>query len=279
MNKRKLFYSLSPKFRFFVRRLYYFPTDSLNGILKRRHPLEPPKGLIYTGAGDFLLHGKKHLNYLITLADLKPSHRVLDIGSGIGRSAVALTSYLNSNGSYEGFDVIKLGVDWCKKKITTTFPNFHFTYVDLKNDLYRSTGDNAAKFIFPYKENEFDTILLMSVFTHMSLDEIDHYLKEINRVLKPNGKCLFTCFYFDEDTLKLMKERATDMLFEVDKEHYWLMDKNVTSANICIEKDHLKKMVEKNDLMLDKNVDGYWRNFNLKNENDYQDIWVIMKNK
>lgn len=94
--------------------------------------MEPPKGLIYTGYGDFIEHGKIHLGFLIKYAGLQPNHRVLDVGSGIGRTAVALTSYLDSNGSYEGFDAVKLGVDYCIRKITSKYPNFKFKFVDLK---------------------------------------------------------------------------------------------------------------------------------------------------
>lgn len=239
--------------------------------------MEPPKGLIYTGAGDFILDGKKHLSYLINLAGLKPSHRVLDIGSGLGRSAIALTGYLSSSGSYEGFDVVKSGVNWCSKKITPDFNNFRFTYVDLKNDLYKSTGNDAAQFIFPYKDNEFDMVFLMSVFTHMSLDEIGHYLSEIHRVLKPTGKCLFTCFYYNENTLKRMAERSTAMVFEINKGHYRLMDKKVKSANICIETGYLKNMIDRNRFSTEKTIEGYWKNFNIQIGNDYQDIFVIKK--
>ena len=53
------------------------------------------------------------LKQFIDLGGLKPEHRVLDIGSGIGRVAIPLTEYLNEKGSYEGFDVVELGVNWC----------------------------------------------------------------------------------------------------------------------------------------------------------------------
>ncbi|MES2617090.1 MAG: class I SAM-dependent methyltransferase [Bacteroidota bacterium] len=277
MNRRKLFYSLSPKLRFIVRRLYHLPSDTINTLLGKRHPLEPPKGMIYTGYGDFIAHGQKHLNYLKDLAGLQPQHRVLDVGSGIGRSAIALTTYLNSQGSYEGFDVVKLGVNWCSKKITPKFPNFKFKYVDLKNDLYKSSGSDATKYTFPYNDNEFDIVFLMSVFTHMGIEEIDHYLSEINRVLKPGGKCMATFFYFDANTLERMKSKSTDIKFEVDKGHYWLMDENVTSANICIESNYLKAMIAKKGFTIDNTMDGYWRNFTQQTGNYYQDICVFKK--
>lgn len=133
ISKRELFYKLNPYLRFLARRLYYFPSDLFNSLTRKRNSMEPPKGLIYTGYGDFIKHGELHLKYLCEFANLKPEHHVLDIGSGIGRSAVALTKFINSRGSFEGFDVIKIGVDWCKRKITSRYPNFKFQYIDLKN--------------------------------------------------------------------------------------------------------------------------------------------------
>lgn len=277
MDKRKLFYLLSPKFRFLVRRIYFLPIDILNTIFKRRHPLEPPKGLIYTGYGDFIEHGKIHLGFLIKYAGLQPNHRVLDVGSGIGRTAVALTSYLDSNGSYEGFDAVKLGVDYCIRKITSKYPNFKFKFVDLKNDLYKSTGTEATKYKFDYNDNEFDIVFLMSVFTHMSMEEIEHYLNEIKRVLKPNGKCLSTFFYFDQSTLDRMDKNLTDINFQVDYGNCRLMDDEVKSANICIELDYLKKLILNSGFKIEKNIDGYWRQFENQNGNYYQDMIIFSK--
>lgn len=278
MNKRSLFYSLSPRLRFLVRRLYFLPSDIYAGITGKRHPMEPPKGLIYTGHGDFIAHGMRHLGYLKKFAQLRPEHHVLDVGSGMGRSAAALTTYLNNEGRYDGFDVVKLGVDWCIKKITSRFPNFHFRYIDLKNDLYKSKGADATQFIFPYHENKFDIVFLMSVFTHMSVPEIEHYLDEIHKVLKPGGKCLATFFYFDEATLQSIKTGTTAIKFDTDRGHYRLTDAGVTSANICIEYSYLKNMIESRGFKINETIKGYWRNFAEKKDNDYQDMIVMEKN-
>lgn len=67
------------------------------------------------------------------------------------------------------------------------------------------------------------------------------------------------------------------MLFEINYGHYWLMDKNVKSANICIEKEYLEKMIDRKNFIVENVTDGYWRNFKMQIVNDYQDIWVIKK--
>ena len=167
---RKLYYALPPAWRFLARRLYYLPADLYEGLSGRRDAMTPPRGLIYTGSGDFRAQGEKMRQYFVELAGLQPHHRVLDVGSGIGRIAAPLTDYLDEQGSYEGFDVVEVGVRWCEKAISRRFPNFRFKYVDLDNDLYRSGGGSAADFRFPYADEDFDFVVLTSVFTHMLPD-------------------------------------------------------------------------------------------------------------
>ena len=40
------------------------------------------------------------------MGDLKPYHRILDIGCSVGRLAMPLRNYLNDKGSYVGLDVV-----------------------------------------------------------------------------------------------------------------------------------------------------------------------------
>ena len=135
--KRKIYYFLPPTWRLIIRRIYYFPVDLLNSWSGKRHRFEPPMGLIYTGSGDFIKQGKHHLELMIKHLDLKADDHILDIGSGLGRTAAALTTFLNEHGKYEGFDVMKKGVDWCQR-IHNEYPNFNFKYVPLGNDLYNN---------------------------------------------------------------------------------------------------------------------------------------------
>ena len=118
---RNIYYALSPQLRLFVRKLVYWPMD----LFSPKNNLIPPKGLIYTGRGDFLKAGKYWTNKFIEEGGLLSDDKLLDIGSGIGRMAVGLTSYLKT-GEYEGFDAVQQGVDWCQINIQSKFPNFQF---------------------------------------------------------------------------------------------------------------------------------------------------------
>ncbi len=272
---RKIYYALSPELRLWVRRLYYMPSDLWDSLTGSRDRYSPPRGEIYTGSGDFKKQGLRHLDLLKKYIDLQPSDDVLDIGSGIGRTAVALTTYLDEDAHYEGFDVVKKGVDWCQKNISSDFPNFHFTYVPLKNDLYNNASREAKDFRFPYGDDSFDRAFLFSVFTHMSIDDIQHYLHEIKRVLRPGGQCLATFFLYSEEAKSLLT--ATDYFaFTVEREGYHLMDDQVTAANIAISEPLLTSMVESADLDLKNITPGFWNRPSAdRQDRDFQDIVVL----
>ncbi len=269
LTPRKLYYSIPPAWRFTARRLYYLPLDAWEAITNQRDGLTPPRGLIYTGSGDFRRSGEQSVGLFKQLCGLQPQHSVLDIGSGIGRIAIPLTKYLNEKGRYEGFDVVKKGVNWCTERISHRFPNFQFQYISLENDLYRSDGGSATNFRFPYPDASFDFAVANSVFTHMLPDEVDNYLKELRRVLRPDGVAYLTFFVFDEKTAW-----PTGFDFPYGYGHYRLMDEVVKSANVAFEEAHLRSMVSKNGLKLRNIHYGFWRGLTKSGCYDFQDIVI-----
>jgi SAM-dependent methyltransferase len=275
---RKLYYLLSPNLRLFARKLYYLPVDIYESITGQRGKYEPRKGDIYIGSGDFVSQGHHQVDLLKKFIALKVSDSVLDIGSGIGRTAIPLTAYLGNDGRYEGFDVVEKGVIWCNKTIKKDFPNFNFTYVALNNDLYNNSLQKAKEFTFPYQDKEFDKSFLFSVFTHMQVEDIDHYLAEIARVTKSGGLCLATFFLYDEQREEAISNQA-NFNFPVKKDGYRLMDAQVKAANIAISMDKLNAMIEGNPLKIVKIVNGHWNaKVSKTNENTFQDVVIIKVN-
>jgi len=272
---RSLFYRLSIKQRFLVRRLFYMPLDFWNFLIRKNsNKLVPPKGKIFTGSGDFYAEGKEHVRFLKKHTKITPTATVLDIGSGIGRSAVGLTKYLSKQGSYFGFDVVPEGVAWCKKNISTQYSNFHFHFVDVHNDLYRASKEKASNLKFQYPDNTFDVVFLFSVFTHMELHEINHYLNEIYRVLKPSAYCLATFFLYQTDEEAMHNKKFT---FPFAYSNYRLMSKNVKGANIAIDQSYLLRLTKEIGFVNKDLIKGYWSKTHPKTDNNYQDIIVLKK--
>ncbi len=275
--KRRLYYALSPKMRRIARRVYYFPVDVFEGISGKRDAITPPKGKIFIGPGDFKRLGEKLTRDFIQYGGLQAHHHVLDIGCGIGRIAIPLTKFLNKDGAYEGFDIVEEGIDWCSTRITPKFPNFRFKHIPLRNDLYNlGTDTQAAQFVFPYADNQFDFIILTSVFTHMQDKEVENYLNEISRVLKKGGKCFATFFIIDEASRKYLGQ-TDQAFFTHDFGHYWLHDDKVKDANIAFTKSYIDQISAKAGLQIAAFHPGWWAGRDRSVCVDFQDVIIFEK--
>jgi len=280
MSIRKIYYLLPPAARILARKLFYLPHDMVEGLTTKEE-LVPPKGLIYTGGGDFLKTGKRFLKYFIEYGKLQKEDSVLDIGSGIGRLAIPLRKFLSHQAEYNGYDVMLQGVKWCQKNIRSEYPNFKFHHIELKNDLYRNDGNPATEFTFPLGDASQDFIFLISVFTHLVPEETEHYLKEISRLLKPGKRCFGTFFVLDSQ----LKESNPKFNFKFRKKNYALMDEKVKSANVAFDKNHLFELCKNLGLHIEHYLPGDWRQDQHKRESspsnktslDFQDILVFRK--
>ena len=124
-----------------------------------------------------------------------------------------LCAVLEGDARYEGFDTSEPLVQWCQANITPLFPNFHFTYSPLSDPIYNPdpTLLSAVEFEFPYAEESFDFVFAHSVFTHLFPDVATHYLREIGRVLRPQGISYTTWVLFDDDPSGYSNPRSKNM--------------------------------------------------------------------
>jgi len=124
---------------------------------------------------------------------IHPHDKVLDIGSGNGRQAVALEQYKIDK--YVGIEPIKESVDFCKNAFKE-LEEFDFIHIDLHNETYNPTGAiDPLEMQIPYRDGYFDTVIAGSLFTHLgTIEACKRYIKEINRVLKPRGKFFSSWF-------------------------------------------------------------------------------------
>lgn len=238
----------------------------------------PPKGMIFIGSGDFVEQGKLQRETILRHTGMQPDAAVLDVGSGIGRLAVAMTDYLNADGRFEGFDLVKKGVNWCQKHITPKYPNFIFKHVDLKNDLYNLSTETSAKdFIFPYEDNQFDVVTLFSVFSHMVPEDINNYLSEIYRVLKKGGYCVATFFILDEEAKQNIEAgRTGEFSFKYRHDGYAYLDEKVKEANVAYDPECLSSMITNSKLQMVCMEPGRWSDPHRKTD-QFQDLIILQK--
>jgi SAM-dependent methyltransferase len=128
---------------------------------------------------------------------MKASDRVLEIGSGIGNLALALTGTLQ--GGYDGVEIHAPAVAWCQSRIASRFPGFRFHHADIFSSAYNPEGRlRASAYRFPFADAVFDFVFLGSVFTHMLPEDVEHYLREIGRVLRPGGTAVAGFFLIND---------------------------------------------------------------------------------
>jgi len=211
--KKALRYALPVPLKKFLKTTVYTVLDVKDTLTGKRDKAYPPRRLNFVGSKDFKAVGDEFVELFKNVGGLKPTDRVLDIGSGIGRMALPLTSFLKE-GRYEGFDIDARGVEWCQQHITPQHSHFNFQYVDLYNKYYNSKAATApSDFKFPYPDSSFDFVFATSVFTHLLPDDAHHYLKEIERVLAPGGTAFLTWFVLTEDRIEQMKSESANADF------------------------------------------------------------------
>lgn len=177
--------------------------DLCHHLANRGQSALPPPSLRTVGAGDFHRVGSINVRNLKQFSSLD-GKRVLEIGCGSGRNALALTSY---DVEYDGFDIYRPYVDWCATHVSRDFPQFRFHHADLYNGQYNPRGRlRSEDFRFPLADESFDVVFLTSVFTHMLEGEVRRYLQKISRLTRPGGIAFTTWFLLNADANRLIAE-------------------------------------------------------------------------
>lgn len=228
-----------------ARQVAYLPLELCDQLGGRSRSLRPPRWLrAAVGDGDFDAVGQRFLGHCRDLASLKPHEAVLDTGCGVGRLALPLTRYLTPEGSYRGFDVIRPAIRWCQRQITPAFPHFRFDHADVHHPLYNARGRwPAREYRFPSADASFDLVIVASVFTHLLPAEVKHYLAEIQRVLKPGGRCLATFFLLNDESLARMARPESRFHFGHDAGGCWTTTAHAPEAAIAYREDDMRGFI------------------------------------
>lgn len=148
----------------------------------------------------YLRMGGAIKNRLIHFGGVTPTSNILDIGAGPGRVARHFVDFIEPPGRYVGVDIEKPNMDWCEENISAANPAFNFFHQDVHNGMYNPNGQyKASEYRFPFEDDTFDLIFLTSVFTHLVPEDVQNYLGEISRLLKPDGICFCTWFLLGHD--------------------------------------------------------------------------------
>ncbi|MUL47843.1 class I SAM-dependent methyltransferase [Mycobacterium sp. CBMA293] len=158
-----------------------------------------------------------------TLPEERPL-RVLDIGCGSGRLYLATRPYLQPDDTYTGLDVGKSLIDICRARYTD--PNVTFVHLDASNPYY-TTHHGDKKLPWPFKDDAFNFMTALSVWTHLSEEDFTFYLKELGRTLAPGGKALVSFFVMDDSYEETLPGRTdAQSVYYPQPASMWIFDQS-----------------------------------------------------
>jgi SAM-dependent methyltransferase len=249
-----------------------FKEDYLDRWTGQRDTLTPPLRLLFDGTRSYAEYqrlGDGFRDFLVGLG-LQPHHHVLEVGSGNGKNARALAPYLTT-GRYEGFEIVPAGVAWCQRHITSRHPHVRFQHANVYNRTYHPTGRTPARlYRFPYADDTFEFVVLTSVFTHMLPADLENYIREIARVLKPGGTCLASLFLLTDTARQSMAAGRSGRAFPFAYDPYCrVADRDWPEDAVAYDEEFVRQLFARSGLAFDQPiVRGAWSSCNEPNGQD-----------
>lgn len=254
------------------------PLDYLMRLVQGKRDFPPLRLRRYVGPlRTFESSGTEFVCYLRMLANLRRDTSFLDIGCGCGLLAIYLKEYLSKEGRYLGLDIDAPSIRWCQRRISRASTCFQFKHMDVRSLAYNPHGRYAAEtYTLPAGDTSHDLVLLKSVFTHMRANEVDHYLSEIARVLRPGGCCLATFFLLNHEQKRLAAEGHNTLDFAFGDEQCRYVYEHSPESAIAYDETFIMQLVAKHGFTLLRPV-VYGRWSGRDDGLSYQDMLLITK--
>ncbi len=148
---------------------------------------------------------------------------ILDFGCGCGRIARKLMQQRIRPKHYVGIDLHAGMVDWCQQNLSPVAPEFSFRHHDVYNLSFNPGPALPRMLPVPVRDRFASLVIAWSVFTHVTQDQLVHYLREVARVLRPDGVCVSTWFLFEKRFFPMMQDFQNAL---------FINDVDVTNATI-----------------------------------------------
>jgi len=139
---------------------------------------------------------------LLYYTNLTPNQRVLDYGCGLGRLAIPMSAYLDTNsGSYCGVDTNATCIRR-NQRAFSRYKNFRFEHTNIYSKMYNSEGGNIEELLKLYLGKPFNLAFLFSVFTHILPKDCDFLLEFLRSQLVTKGEVFSSWFLINDETQK-----------------------------------------------------------------------------
>ncbi len=167
------------------------------------------------------------------------SGTTLDFGCGAGRLARHLIRRDPRPKHYLGIDRHKGMIDWCLDNLAPLAQEFEFRHHDVLHPVLNPAG-TPGHLELPVDDDEVSLFIAISVFTHLLEEDASFYLKELGRILGPQGLAVTTWFLFDKGDFPMMQEfqnalmiNPHDLTNAVIFDREWLL-KETAAADLVI---------------------------------------------
>jgi ubiquinone/menaquinone biosynthesis C-methylase UbiE len=190
---------------------------------------------------------------------LGPEGSVLDLGCGVGRLAIGLLDYLAPTGRYEGLDIDAASIRWAQRHVQGKHPGIRFQVADVRNEQYNPRGRIAPeRHRLPFDDRAFDVAFLHSVFTHMVPTQVERYLGELRRVVRPGGYTHISYYLLNPEAHRLAGEGKAALEFPFDFGGYRSISRETPEYSVALEESLIREMYARHGLEIDEIAFGSW---------------------
>jgi SAM-dependent methyltransferase len=111
-------------------------------------------------------------------------------------------------------------IRWGTNNLATD--GFEFQHHDVYHPTF-NPRQSAKNVPFPMEDRAASLVIAHSVFTHLPQAQCEHYLREVARILRPDGVMISTWFLFDKRSFPMMQDFQNTL---------YINDVDVTNATI-----------------------------------------------
>lgn len=203
----------------------------------------PPSELMANVSGlqnerDFASHGAD-IYRALSIASTKPlseCRSILDFGCGCGRLARMFKGHL---GRIAGCDIDSRHVEWV---------NNNLPFMEAK----------LSKVVppIPYADNEFEVIISISIFTHLTEHSQDQFLAELHRVCQPEGR-LFLTVHGQRALSRALSEPAIRSMLDMDDQRFQIAQRDFQENRHAFVLQHGHLTTDSENLSVFERIRGF----------------------
>ena len=126
-----------------------------------------------------------------------------------------------------------------------TLSQLPFFHTNVLNHYYNPDGvTKASAYKFPLSDNSFDFVFLTSVFTHMFRPDLEQYLDEISRVLRPGKTAFVTMFLLNAESEQLILQGVSTQNFIYPLDVAYTVDTERPEGALAFPESYMRKLFQ-----------------------------------